>query len=160
MTHANAHDRQKIETIEDAKSHALALERAIEGETRAEGGTLRQCERILRELARASDASAKEDFELIESLRGRVTRIRVDDGRQQREDAHAAAKEAIGRARRLGLGSANANANANANDVGKAYDGARARVVARVIAIVELHEHARRERIKLLADLVNASRNG
>lgn len=147
------------------KTAAHALERAVRQGARVEGGIFNACVRALEDLLTVSDAYVEEDFHLLTTLGKQLdSSAAFDASLMTCMSGMECVMEALASARALdALASARAldslsPVNAQSASLEEEYELATRRVVAKVLAVVELHEATRADRIKLLADLVTTSR--
>lgn len=138
------------------KTAAHALERAVRQGARVEGGIINACVRALEDVLTVSDAYVEEDFHLLTTLGKQLdSSAAFDASLMTRMSGMDRVMEALASARALDSLSL---VNAPSASLEEEYELATRRVVAKVLAVVELHEATRADRIKLLADLVTASR--
>lgn len=138
------------------KTAAHALERAVRQGARVEGGIVNACVRALEDLLTVSDAYVEEDFHLLTTLGKQLdSSAAFDASLMTCMSGMECVMEALASARALDSLSP---VNAQSASLEEEYELATRRVVAKVLAVVELHEATRADRIKLLADLVTASR--
>ena len=138
------------------KTAAHALERAVRQGARVEGGIINACVRALEDVLTVSDAYVEEDFHLLTTLGKQLdSSAAFDASLMTRMSGMDRVMEALASARALDSLSL---VNAQSASLEEEYELATRRVVAKVLAVVELHEATRADRIKLLADLVTASR--
>ena len=138
------------------KTAAHALERAVRQGARVEGGIVNACVRALEDLLTVSDAYVEEDFHLLTTLGKQLdSSAAFDASLMTCMSGMDRVMEALASARALDSLSP---VNAQSASLEEEYELATRRVVAKVLAVVELHEATRADRIKLLADLVTASR--
>ena len=138
------------------KTAAHALERAVRQGARVEGGIVNACVRALEDLLTVSDAYVEEDFHLLTTLGKQLdSSAAFDASLMTCMSGMECVMEALARARAL-----ESVSPVHAQSASEEAEDALAtrRVVAKVLAVVELHEATRADRIKLLADLVTASR--
>ena len=138
------------------KTAANALDRAARQGARVEGGIMNACLRALEDVLAVSDAYVEEDFHLLTTLGKQLdSNAAFDASLMTRMSGMERVMEALASARAL---DALSLVNAQSESLEEEYELATRRVVAKVLAVVELHEATRADRIKLLADLVTASR--
>jgi hypothetical protein len=138
------------------KTAAHALDRAARQGARVEGGIMNACLRALEDVLAVSDAYVEEDFHLLTTLGKQLdSNAAFDASLMTRMSGMERVMEALASARAL---DALSLVNAQSESLEEEYELATRRVVAKVLAVVELHEATRADRIKLLADLVTASR--
>ena len=138
------------------KTAAHALDRAARQGARVEGGIINACVLALEDVLAVSDAYVEEDFHLLTTLGKQLdSNAAFDASLMTRMSGMERVMEALASARAL---DALSLVNAQSESLEEEYELATRRVVAKVLAVVELHEATRADRIKLLADLVTASR--
>jgi len=139
------------------KTAAHALDRAARQGARVEGGIINACVLALEDVLAVSDAYVEEDFHLLTTLGKQLdSNAAFDASLMTRMSGMERVMEALASARAL---DALSLVNAQSESLEEEYELATRRVVAKVLAVVELHEATRADRIKLLADLVTASRS-
>ena len=131
---------------------------------RPDDATLAACARALEDALATSEAQCEEDFRLIDAL---ATPVAMTCDRDLLEslatDETSAAVEALARAL-VSDGDANEEGEGEGegedgdDDLRRAYERARGKMAARVAALTEAHAANRADRIKLLTNLVTASR--
>ena len=138
------------------KTAAHALDRAARQGARVEGGIINACVLALEDVLAVSDAYVEEDFHLLTTLGKQLdSNAAFDASLMTRMSGMERVMEALASARAL---DALSLVNAQSESLEEEYELATRRVVAKVLAVVALHEATRADRIKLLADLVTASR--
>ena len=129
---------------------------------RAPPAAVAACARALEDALATSEAQCEEDFRLIDAL---ATPVAMTCDRDLLEslatDETSAAVEALARAL-VSDGDANEEGEGEGedgdDDLRRAYERARGKMAARVAALTEAHAANRADRIKLLTNLVTASR--
>lgn len=130
--------------------------------------SLEECKRLLRDVVAASEAQASEDFHLLTSLAEQVAQVGQEDtlvgltrgapdfATETREliDSILFAQERdAGGARHVAV------ADSHAGNTGVAAERVRRKVNQRLVDLIDIVSVCRAERVKLLAELVTASRN-
>ena len=146
---------------ERASSPRRARERGMPSGTdsddraRALGRTLRALEDALAQ----ADASATEDFQLLDALSVRVA-SGCEEGllRTLALDESPAAAETLTRTLGRGVVTATVNDGGEEESVYHAYARARREMERKAAALVEAHAACRADRMRLLTDLVTASK--
>jgi hypothetical protein len=145
---AEAHAAQEIKDLITAK--------LAKGET----VSFAECKRMVRDILESSEAQAREDFELLESLTDQVARDGAEhllpvlsemapafntDTRELIDSILIAGERDVG--------------TRGAENTGVAVEHARRKANQRVVDLVDIVSVCRAERVKLLAELVTASRS-
>ena len=127
---------------------------------RDDDATLAACARALEDALATSEAQREEDFRLIDALASRVAMTCEGDLLESlARDETSAAVEALARALvSESDASEDGEGEDGEGDLWRAYERARRKMVARVAALTEAHAANRADRIKLLTNLVTASR--
>ena len=120
----------------------------------------------LEEMLVRTDAWAEEDFRLLHTLSVKVATTCEDDLLETlvpaKDGSGAAAYEALAKAleRKEGEGQNESIIDGDASELRARYARVRRMVLKKVLALADLHSACRADRMKLLGDLVNASRFG
>jgi hypothetical protein len=120
----------------------------------------------LEEMLTRTDAWAEEDFRLLHTLSVKVATTCEDDLLETlvpaKDGSGAAAYEALAKAleRTEGEGGKESVGGGDASDLRARYARVRRMVLKKVLALADLHSACRADRMKLLGDLVTASRFG
>lgn len=120
----------------------------------------------LEEMLARTDAWAEEDFRLLHTLSVKVATTCEDDLLETlvpaKDGSGAAAYEALAKAleRKEGDGENESIIDGDASDLRARYARVRRMVLKKVLALADLHSACRADRMKLLGDLVTASRFG
>ena len=129
--------------------------------TRPDDATLAACARALEDALATSEAQREEDFRLIDALATRVAMTCEGDLLESlARDETSAAVEALARAlvSESDASEDEGEGEDGDGDLRRAYERARGKMAARVAALTEAHAANRADRIKLLTNLVTASR--
>lgn len=134
-----------------------------------EGCTLAECKQHTRAVVAASEAQATEDFELLAALSEQVADVGSDDVLEALADGAPAfntdTRELIDSILILGERDGERDsrdrrgAKSGAGNTGAAMAKARRKANQRVLDLIDIVSVCRAERVKLLAELVTASRN-
>ncbi|OUS48297.1 hypothetical protein BE221DRAFT_189548 [Ostreococcus tauri] len=125
----------------------------------ARGSALGRTLRALEDALAQADARAREDFELLDALSVRVA-SGCEGGllRTLALDESAAAAETLTRTLGRGAATATVNDGEEEESVHHAYARARREMERKAAALVEAHAACRADRMRLLTDLVTASK--
>ena len=155
---APAPSRALQDSLARIKTAAYTLDRATRQGAHVDGGIICACVRALEDVLAVSDAVVEEDFHLLTTLGKQLDASSTFDASLLLSRVGGVEREIEALARARAFDAASVTSRDAAASLEEEYELATRRVVAKMLAVVELHEATRADRIKLLADLVTASR--